>query len=95
MFRFILVALAAFLFPGIAYYLWRVYAPERFGGSPALAHGDWRPMPWRKLAYAGLATLALAVLVMVSVFESAPPLRQTPYAAPPVQPSDAPPNVGG
>jgi peptidoglycan/LPS O-acetylase OafA/YrhL len=72
--RFLVIALGAFLLPAALYYAWRVFAPERLGGSPAMARGEWRSMPWRWLLSLGLVLLAAIFVAMVSVSDPpAPP----------------------
>lgn len=74
---FIALALGVLLLPAAAYYLWRVFMPERFGGSPALVRGEWQPLPWRWLLPIGLALLVVFILSTVSM-SSAPPLPSAP-----------------
>jgi hypothetical protein len=75
---FFFLALGALLLPAIACYLWRLFMPPRFGGIPALARGEWRPLPWRWLLPIGAALFIAVIVTFVSV-SSAPPL---PGAAP-------------
>jgi len=78
---FIALALGALLLPAAAYYLWRIFMPQRFGGSPEMARGEWRPLPWRWLLPIGLA-LFVALIVSTVSMSSAPPLPGAQIAAP-------------
>lgn len=69
MVRFFLVALGALLLPAALFYLWRLFAPRRLGGEPAMARGVWRPMPWRWLLGIGLLLMAAVFVAMVSVVD--------------------------
>lgn len=70
---FIILALGALLLPAIAYYLWCLFMPPRFGGMPELARGEWRPLPWRWLLPIGAAFFVAVIVSFVSL-SSAPPL---------------------
>ena len=74
---FAALALGALLLPAVAYCLWRIFMPPRFGGSPEMARGEWRPLPWRWLLPIGLA-LFVALIVSTVSMSSAPPLPSTP-----------------
>jgi hypothetical protein len=74
---FLALAIGVLLLPAAAYCLWRLFMPERFGGSPALARGEWQPLPWRWLLPIGLVFLVVFIVSTVSM-SSAPPLPSAP-----------------
>jgi hypothetical protein len=78
---FVFLALGALVLPALAYYLWCLFMPPRFGGIPALARGEWRPLPWRWLLPVGVVLFVAVVVSFVSI-SAAPPLPGAVPAAP-------------
>lgn len=73
MFRVLLAVMLAFALPGVAYILWRTFAPTRIGGSEEIHRGSWERMPWLSLAFAGVVILAVMLVYLALDLDTAPP----------------------
>lgn len=62
MIRLILLFVVPLIAPTGVYIVWRAFAPQKLGGSRAIAREDWEPLPWPWLILAG------GLLVVISVF---------------------------
>jgi heme A synthase len=82
------------LFPTAVYMLWRIWRERgtATSGAPASAEAPvegnsaalpaneivWRDAPWLWLALAGIALMAIVMLIGVFVHDAAPPMRYVP-----------------
>ncbi len=61
MIRVLLIVVVPMILPTAVFILWRTFAPTSWGGSEAIAHDQWEPLPWKWLLIGG------GVLVLLSV----------------------------
>ena len=65
MIRILLIVVVPFFLPVAAFVLWRTYAPTRWGGSEAIAHDRWEPLPWKPLMVAGGVLTVITVTAAI------------------------------
>ena len=65
MIRVLLLTVVPFFLPTVAYVLWRVFLPVRYGGSAAIDRDEWEPLPWKWLAFSGGFLVVVAISVSV------------------------------
>ncbi|MGA0346656.1 MAG: hypothetical protein ACO3N9_08930 [Alphaproteobacteria bacterium] len=65
MIRVLLLTVVPFFLPTVAYVLWRVFLPVRFGGSAAIDRDEWEPLPWKWLVLVGGFSVVVAISISI------------------------------